>query len=150
MDFVREAERFAVTAHEGQVDKAGQPYIDHPRRVAARVAETDGRPEAVAVALLHDVVEDAGVTLNDLSAAGFSAEVVAGVDAMTRRPGEGDDYYRRVGADELAIVAKRADIWDNTNPERLARLPLNDQVRLKAKYIHALQLLGEACEGTSQ
>lgn len=52
-----------AAAHRGQVDKAGQPYITHPARVAARVA---GDENAVAAAWLHDVVEDTGLTLADL------------------------------------------------------------------------------------
>ena len=57
------AKDIATKAHEGQVDKAGMPYIDHPRRVAERVAQVDGRPEAIAVAWLHDVVEDTATNL---------------------------------------------------------------------------------------
>ena len=44
------AETIATRAHTGQVDKAGAPYIDHPRRVSERVTKVDGRPEAIAVA----------------------------------------------------------------------------------------------------
>lgn len=139
MDFVREAERIATAAHMGQTDKAGQPYIDHPRRVAQRVAHVDGRAGAVAVAWLHDVVEDTEVSLHHLRTAGFSDEVISAVDAITRRPGEGDDYYRRVAINDLASVAKQADIWDNTNPERMERLPQAEQDRLTSKYRHALR-----------
>jgi (p)ppGpp synthase/HD superfamily hydrolase len=143
-DAAAHAERVAREAHVGQVDKAGRPYIDHPRRVAARVAEVDGRPAAVAVAWLHDVVEDTPTTLEDLRDAGFGADVVAAVDALTRRPGEGDDYYLRVASDDLATVVKLADIWDNTNPERLARLSPDDQARLEQKYRHALEAISAA------
>lgn len=148
MDPVKEAERLAQHAHAGQKDKAGMPYIDHPRRVAARAEEVDGRPAAVAVAWLHDVVEDTPTTLEELRDAGFDTDVVAAVDAITRRPGEGDDYYRRVAANQLAAVAKRADIWDNTNPERLALLSQADRDRLEQKYRHALEQLSANTEVT--
>jgi (p)ppGpp synthase/HD superfamily hydrolase len=53
-DLVDAALRIAARAHAGQTDKAGMPYIDHPKRVPARLATT----ELKAVALLHDVLED--------------------------------------------------------------------------------------------
>ena len=134
------AERIATRAHEGQVDKAGRPYIEHPRRVAARVEQVDGPAAAVCVAWLHDVVEDCGITLDDLLE-DFDDEIVDAVDALTRREGEGDEYYRRVASNELALVVKRADIWDNTNPDRLAALPAETRERLQAKYAHARGLL---------
>lgn len=136
------AERRATTAHEGQVDKAGRPYIEHPWRVANRVAEVDGRAAAVCVAWLHDVVEDSDVTLDELRD-DFGDAIVDAVDALTRREGEGDDYYRRVASNDLAVAVKRADIWDNTNPERLATLPASTRDRLLAKYAHALALLDQ-------
>lgn len=136
-----QAERLATSAHEGQFDKAGRPYIEHPRRVANRVWDVDGRPAAVCVAWLHDVVEDTDVTLDDLREAGFDDAIVAAVDALTRRDGEGDAYYRRVAASELAMVVKRADIWDNTNADRLAALSAAQRHRLQAKYAHALEVL---------
>lgn len=135
------AEWRATAAHEGQVDKAGRPYIEHPRRVADRVAEVDGRAAAVCVAWLHDVVEDSNVTLDELLDDDFSDAIVDAVDALTRREDEGDDYYRRVASNDLAVAVKRADIWDNTNPERLAALPASTRDRLQAKYAHALKLL---------
>jgi hypothetical protein len=61
---VQTAERFAVAAHEGQTDKAGRPYIEHPRRVARRL----DTPEALAAAFLHDVLEDTEHTAADLAA----------------------------------------------------------------------------------
>lgn len=137
------AERRATTAHEGQVDKAGRPYIEHPRRVAERVAEVGGRASAVCVAWLHDVVEDSDVTLDELRDDDFDDAIVDAVGALTRRDGEGDDYYRRVASNDLAVAVKRADVWDNTNPERLAALPASIRDRLQAKYAHALALLDQ-------
>lgn len=134
-DLVAAADRVAAAAHDGQLDKAGHPYIEHPRRVAARVAHLG--VEVVMVALLHDVVEDTQVTL-DVLAATFPPQVVAAVDTITKRAGEPrDDYYARVAANPIATVVKRADIDDNTDPLRLAALPGKLQARLEAKYAHA-------------
>lgn len=142
MDLIETAERLATTAHAGQTDKAGLPYIEHPRRVAARTAVTSTDPDAVAVAWLHDVVEDTSVTLDELRETGFPETVIAAVDALTRRPDEGDRYYQRVAANPLAREVKLADIWDNTHPDRLGLLDADDVDWLTRKYGHALELLG--------
>ena len=63
------ARDIATRAHRGQTDKTGADYIDHPRRVAERTrhyAAADQQEAAQVVAWLHDVVEDTGVTLDDL------------------------------------------------------------------------------------
>ncbi|MFZ2526639.1 MAG: HD domain-containing protein [Rhodococcus sp. (in: high G+C Gram-positive bacteria)] len=128
------AEQIATTAHHGQVDKAGRPYITHPARVAARVAGDD---YAVAAAWLHDVVEDTEVTLADLEQL-FPPEVTAAVEALTRRPGEAPaDYYARVREVPLAVTVKLADLADNSDPRRLARLDAPTRDRLTAKYARA-------------
>ena len=106
---------FATHAHEGMTDKSGAPYIGHPVRVAARLsAETDK-----VVALLHDVVEDCGVSLETL-AREFGVVVADAVDVLSRRP---DETYREsiarvVEAGGLARRVKLADVADNMSPER--------------------------------
>ena len=101
-----------------------------------------GDPQAQAAAWLHDVVEDTSTSLADLRAAGFPEPVIAAVDALTRRPDEpGDNYYARVAADPLALRVKRADIADNSSPERLGGLDEATQIRLRHKYAHALATL---------
>lgn len=128
------AEMIAAEAHAGQVDKAGQPYITHPARVAARVA---GDEHAVAAAWLHDVVEDTEVTLADLEQA-FPPDVTAAVDALTRRRDEAPaEYYARVRRMPLALTVKLADMADNSDPQRLAQLDAATRERLIAKYARA-------------
>ncbi len=128
------AEMIAAEAHAGQVDKAGQPYITHPARVAARVA---GDEHAVAAAWLHDVVEDTEVTLADLEQA-FPPDVTAAVDALTRRRDEPPaEYYARVRRVPLALTVKLADMADNSDPQRLAQLDAATRERLIAKYARA-------------
>ncbi len=132
------ARQIATSAHEGQVDKGGAPYIGHAARVAARVR---GDNAAEIVAWLHDVVEDTTVTLSDLRAH-FPEFIIEAVDAMTRRSGEAPDaYYARVRADPIARAVKLADIADNTDPHRTALLPDDTRRRLTAKYDHALHEL---------
>ncbi|TEA06292.1 HD domain-containing protein [Mycobacteroides salmoniphilum] len=137
---VEMAERLAKEAHLGQTDKAGEPYIGHVRRVAASV--TPREPVYMAAAWLHDVVEDTGVTLDGLLAQGFPREVVVAVGLLTRRdevPSE--TYYEQIAADPVALAVKIADIADNTNADRLARLDQETNTRLIAKYRNALRSL---------
>jgi len=129
----------ARAAHAGQVDKVGADYIEHPLGVMARV---DGDDEKI-VAVLHDVVEDTEVTLDDLRDQGFAEHVVRAVDAVTKRAGEPlAESMGRVAADPLALVVKRADISHNANPARQAGLPLETRARLTAKYEESARLLG--------
>ena len=143
-EMIRLADSMADNAHLGQVDKNGWPYISHPRRVAFRVREMapeELRVEAQIVALLHDTVEDTGVTLPYL-ARYFSARIVDAVDALTKRPGEPlESSMARVRANEIALWVKRADIADNTDPERVSHLDEETRKRLAAKYDKSLRLL---------
>lgn len=75
--------RVATKAHQGQVDKAGKPYIDHPKMVASLV-ESD---KEKAVAYLHDVVEDISLTLQDLENVGFPLDVIETVRVLTKESG---------------------------------------------------------------
>jgi (p)ppGpp synthase/HD superfamily hydrolase len=136
------ARGFAFAAHLGQTDKAGKPYVKHLERVADRVfyRNPDTQPDvnlvtAMAVAWLHDVVEDTEVELNDLEDASFPTHVVAAVDALTHRRHEPrGDYYARVRSNALALVVKRLDVEDNADPDRLALLDEATRERLTAKY----------------
>ena len=61
------AHLFALRAHQGQTRKyTGEPYIVHPEAVARKLKELELDEEAIAAALLHDVVEDCGITLKEL------------------------------------------------------------------------------------
>lgn len=138
---VEDADAFAERAHRGQVDKTGDPYIDHPRAVAALLAEHG--PHAVMAGLLHDVVEDTEITLDDLRAEGFPEEVVSAVDSVTRRPGEPYlDMVRRAAAHPLGRLVKLADNAHNSDETRLALLPAAEAERLRVKYAEAREVLG--------
>lgn len=133
MGAVGDAFELALTAHAGQTDKAGLAYIGHVARVAAGVQGDEAR----IVALLHDVIEDAGVAAEDLSDR-FGHRIAAAVAALTRHKGESPaGYYARVAADPLARTVKLADIADNSHPARLAMLDPVTRTRLQAKYAAA-------------
>src|SRR5688572_7707392 len=126
-----DAIQLARRAHEGQLDKSGRPYIAHPLRVMGHLRGEHERMTAV----LHDVVEDTDVTLDDLTALGCPAEVLAAVTAISKRPGEAQaEYLARVMANPIALRVKRADIADNLSADRMSRLDASTRHRLQAKY----------------
>ena len=64
---IKKAAEFAKRAHDGVYRKGTQiPYITHPMETAAIVTAFTDEPEMIAAALLHDVIEDAGVTKEEL------------------------------------------------------------------------------------
>ncbi|WP_425097957.1 HD domain-containing protein [Tropicibacter sp. S64] len=137
MGLIGDAFELALTAHAGQVDKAGAPYIGHVARVAARVPEGPHADTARVVALLHDVVEDTAVTLGEIGTQ-FGPEIAHAVDALTRRAGEtSESYYTRVKSDAHARIVKHADLDDNADPVRLSLLQEDTRARLTAKYASA-------------
>jgi guanosine-3',5'-bis(diphosphate) 3'-pyrophosphohydrolase len=77
------AYELASTAHDGQIRNSGEAYISHPLAVATILAGLGLDDVTVASALLHDAVEDTGVTLAELQA-GFGPEVAAIVDGVTK------------------------------------------------------------------
>jgi guanosine-3',5'-bis(diphosphate) 3'-pyrophosphohydrolase len=80
---ISRAYEMARDAHQGQTRKSGEPYVQHPVAVAKIVAELGLDDVTVSAALLHDAVEDTGVTLDDLTLA-FGADVAAIVDGVTK------------------------------------------------------------------
>jgi HD domain len=142
-----DAVALATRLHAGQVDKAGEEYIGHPLRVMYAVAQAAApggvNPlHAQLAAILHDVVEDTDTTLDDLAALGYPGPVVAALDALSHRPGEPvEDYLARVAADPVAVLVKRADMADNSDPRRLSRLPPDVADRMKTRYAGRVRLL---------
>lgn len=128
MSTLERAIAIAAACHAGQLDKAGQPYILHPIRVMLRVS---GASERIA-AILHDVVEDTTVTLDQLANEGFAKEVVDAVDALTKRPGENRiDAAKRAAANPIARVVKLADNAENMDLSRISNPTQRDYDRLE-------------------
>jgi len=135
----------AVRAHHGQRDKSGKPVILHPIRVMIGV-QVHG-PEAMATAVLHDVLEDTTVSETDLITAGVSVAVVQRVRLLSRLPsalGERLTYRQyirsiRDSGDPLALAVKLQDLFDNMG--RLQELPEEDR-RASVRYRDAMLILG--------
>jgi len=123
-----EAILLAVKAHFGQKDKAGAPYILHPLRLMFRQNSEAARIAAV----LHDVVEDTPVTLEQLRDAGFAEEILAAVQLLTHDPMDTyDQYIARLKSNPIARAVKLADLEDNMRLERNATLTEKDWERLQ-------------------
>ena len=121
----------AASAHAGQVDKSGKPYILHPLRVMMNFC--DDKDEAAQIcAVLHDVVEDTYVTLDDLHAEGFSDDIITALDCLTKRNGENyDDFICRILTNQLASKVKYGDLADNMDLIRLSNHITEDEERIK-------------------
>ena len=128
MATLEKAISIAALAHAGQKDKAGQPYILHPISVMIRVESDSERIAAV----LHDVVEDTPVTFEDLRAEGFTEEVVAAVEALTKSDGESRlDAAKRAAKNPIALRVKLADNAENMNMSRIPQPTEKDMKRLE-------------------
>ena len=83
VDLIKTAYRFGERAHEGQFRKSGEPYITHPVAVASILADWFMDHQALIAALLHDVMEDSGVTKLEL-AEQFGKPVAELVDGLSK------------------------------------------------------------------
>ena len=123
-ELVRQAYRFADAAHLGQMRHSGEPYITHPIAVAAQVAEWKLDAHALMSALLHDTLEDCGVTKADLLDK-FGPQVADMVDGLTkldklqfstREEGQAESFRKMLLAmarDVRVILVKLADRLHN-------------------------------------
>lgn len=153
-------------AHRNQLDKAGLPYIDHPKRVLQTVQAQGVQPYVQIAAIFHDVTEDTAFTSDILLSLGFSEAAVHIVRLLDRdrsktefgnqifdagyksqsewKTLEDEFYYNEIKKSREATIVKLADIRDNMSPWRQVYLPQDTQKRLQAKYAKALQILNPA------
>ena len=123
-ELLARAFRFAAKAHQGQQRRSGEEFIHHPYSVARICAELQLDDETIAAALLHDVVEDTNVTLDEVNAE-FGEEVGQLVDGVTkltrvhfqsREQAEAENYRKMILAmaqDPGVILIKLADRLHN-------------------------------------
>ena len=142
---IEDALALAALAHKGQLDKAGQPYIFHPIRLMMNVSDEQAR----IVALLHDVVEDSPVTMDQLRALGYSEEILAALDCVTRRATETyEEFIDRIAPNALARRVKLADLKDNMDMTRLPNPGAKDFARMqryKAAWARLDGWMGRRC-----
>ena len=116
MATLEKALEIAARAHAGVKDKQGQPYILHAIRVMMGVDDEDAK----IVAVLHDVVEDTAVTLEDIGAEGFDAEIIEALSLVThQKECPYSKYVMGCKKNPIARQVKLSDLRDNTNLNRV-------------------------------
>ncbi len=124
--YIEFAKAIAHYAHKGQIDKGGNPYIEHPAFVASQVSTNEEK----IVAWLHDVLEDTDFDKNELQRI-FGDEIMDALDCVTRREDESwDSYIDRVSMNPIAIKVKLADLTHNMDLRRISNPCANDYARI--------------------
>lgn len=136
-DMTKKAIKIMYQCHKDQVDKAGIPYVLHPLHVAEKMMDEN----RTIVALLHDVVEDANITLDKLSKEGFSIEILDALNLLTHDPNvDYYDYIQKIGNNEIATDVKIADLEHNSDLTRLNKITDWDLIRTQ-KYKKCIEYL---------
>lgn len=134
--------KIAYKAHLGMTDGAGVPLVCHPLHVAEDMTDE----ESTCVALLHDVVEDSQITIEDLQKE-FPKSVTEAVKLLTREKGtEYFDYISAIKKNPLALRVKLADLKHNSDHTRLAgceNIDREKMEKLKNRYKRAVEMLTE-------
>jgi len=123
----RLASRICYDAHKDVMDKNGVPYVFHPYHVAEQMDDEI----SVAVALLHDVVEDTEMTFDGLRSLGIPESVIGPLKLLTHEEGVPYmDYIRPIKTDETATKVKLADLAHNMDKTRWGR-PMTERENQK-------------------
>ena len=134
----KKAIKLAYEAHKDQYDKSGLPYITHPLHLAEYMDDE----YTTVTALLHDVVEDTDITLDDL-AKEFPEEVIEAIKLLTHQKDiPYMDYVAKIKTNDIAKTVKIADLEHNSNLTRLNHITDKDLDRI-IKYQKALKLLND-------
>lgn len=127
--------KLVATAHRGQKDKAGKPYILHPLNVSFGVKGYDAK----IVALLHDVFEDTDTKIEDV--AFLSDSQREALRLLTHRKGVPYfEYIEQIKANVIAKSVKMSDLRHNSNLRRIKSVSDKDRARLE-KYNKAIDIL---------
>jgi len=135
----KKALKLCFDAHKEQVDKTGLPYVFHPFHLAEQMDDEI----ATVCALLHDVIEDTEITLEELGEMGFPREVLDVLRLLTHDAAVPYmDYVKQIATHPVATKVKIADLHPNSD---LSRLDVVDEwaERRNAKYREALRILTE-------
>ena len=112
----KKALRISFNAHKNQLDKSGMPYVYHPFHVAEQMKDE----YSTSVALLHDVVEDTDITLDELKSNEFPDDVIEALSLMTHSDDVPYlDYIRNLKDNPIARRVKLADLAHNSDLSRL-------------------------------
>lgn len=142
MATLEKAIEIAARSHAGTRDKQqqGNPYILHPLRVMMGVEGEETR----IVAVLHDVVEDTHITLDDIRAEEFSENIVEALGLVTHEDDQSYlEYVIGCRKNEIARQVKLSDLQDNSNPSRLLLRPekFTDDIARMQRYLLSSRFL---------
>ena len=133
----KKALKLCFEAHKEQTDKTGLPYVFHPFHLAEQMDDEI----STVCALLHDVVEDTDMTLQDLSKMGFPAEVIDVLALLTHTEDVPYmDYVREIAKNPVAKKVKLADLAHNSDATRLDFIDERMKERFN-KYQKAIEIL---------
>lgn len=137
MNLLEKCIQFALEVHAGQRDRYGRPYILHPLHL---MGQMDTEVEMMA-AVLHDVIEDSDVTLDDLRRLGLPEEVIQVVSLLTHDEADSyEAYVHKLKPNRIARKVKLADLAHNMDIRRMDRVTEKDAARLN-KYRRAWEAL---------
>lgn len=140
------AMKLAYEYHDGQLDKAGLPYIFHVYAVADKCTSE----YSTCVGLLHDILEDTNIEYSLLEQE-FPAEVVQAVEILTRDNGVTyKDYIKSIVTNKLATEVKLRDLENNMNKQRSDLIPGGKKDSLVERYEWAYKYLTNAIKETEQ
>lgn len=133
--------KLAINKHKNQVDLASEPYINHIVTVGKNTLEVSNDDMTLAVAFLHDILEDTDVSEKELFEI-FPDEVVCAVKAITKdnKYMSYDEYLKKVKEHEMARIVKLADLKHNSMLSRFETYNRMDLLRLK-KYQNSIEYL---------
>lgn len=134
----KKALKLCFDTHKEQTDKSGMPYVFHPFYLASQMKDED----STIVALLHDVIEDSDLTIEDLRKMGFNENVLEAIKLLTHDDPSVLylDYVAQIKTNPLATVVKLADLRHNSDITRMDIMSPRDKVR-QEKYKRAIELL---------
>ena len=140
------AMKLAYEYHDGQLDKAGLPYIFHVYAVADKCTSE----YSTCVGLLHDILEDTNIEYSLLEQE-FPAEVVSAVEILTRGRGVTyKDYIKNIVTNKIATEVKLRDLENNMNRQRSDLIPGGKKDSLVKRYEWAYEYLTNAITGSKE
>lgn len=135
-DLLYKTLELVIRLFDDKTDKGGLPYLNHLFKVYAGVNEYNEK----IIALLHDVIEDTDVTMEDLKEFGYPIEIVEALTYLTKNKGEYyPDYIDRIISSNNihAMNVKLADLTHDIDINRIKEPSINDYERVSKRYVPA-------------
>jgi (p)ppGpp synthase/HD superfamily hydrolase len=133
---INKAINIMYNAHKEQYDKGNYPYVFHPYHVAEQM----NTEEEIIVALLHDVVEDTNITIEDLSKEGFNSNIIEALKLLTKKTDNYEEYISKISTNSLAKKIKLIDLKHNMDITRIPNPQEKDYKRIE-QYKKAIEIL---------